>query len=140
MGGFRTQAHLFSRGGAGFRNRGADCGLDLVRRGDGGKVRLDNFDLLFLLSGELGAAAFVEHVGRFAALFEEGVHHCHLGRFVERLHAVDFLFLQRGFDHPEGAETAFVLCFHRSNDVFLYLIKDGHGPYCTLEGARRAHV
>ena len=87
-------------------------------------------------------AALGEHVCRFAALFEEGVHHRHFGRFVERFHAVDFLLLQRRFDHPERAQTRFVLCFHRSNDVFLYLFEDGHRPYCTLrvdDGGVRAN-
>src|SRR5215510_3369703 len=116
---FHHDAHLLGGGRLGFSQRGGDGGVVLFGRGRRRHVRFDQRALGLFLLGQLAASALSEHLGGFGALLDERVQRLYLARLIERLHRIDFHFLQGGLDHADSAQTRFILRLHRRNQVLL---------------------
>ena len=61
-------------------------------------IRFDQLQLRFLFVGQFRAASFSKHVGRFAPLLDKRAQNLKFAVFIQRLHRIYFVFLERRLD------------------------------------------
>ena len=103
-----------------------DGGFDFGFAGGGWKVGFYQLSLGLFFGRQFFAPAFAEHVGGLGALLHQRLEDLHLGRFIERLHGVHLVFLERGLHHPQRAQARFFAGFHGLRHIFLYAVEQGH--------------
>ena len=123
-------AHVLDAPRAGFGDDRVDRGRDLGVVHLGGEEAFDHRDLGALRGGELGAAAFLVKLDRFAPL----LHHLleHLGdehvvlRRVCAAAKLDVAILERGLDQPDRVAPRRVAGLHRIDQGLLDVVAN-HG-------------
>src|SRR5882672_12149994 len=94
-------AHVLRRGGARLGDRRGDRGVDLLDRGGGRKIVLEDADFSRLLVDEIGAAGLRELLDRVAPLLDERRHDLEHLRVVEVAPLLDALVHDRGLEHAQ---------------------------------------